>query len=126
MAKAETLNVDEALEQWEEILALPPEKQLKTVIEYQQSRRKHPETYAAVVALAQEAKQRGYGRWSINGAFEILRWQTHETTGDLGLQVNNTYRAYAARDLMLEHPELRGFFEVRKLKPRPGNWGHIT
>ena len=43
---------------------------------------------------------------------------------DNGLKVNNNYSSLAARDLMAEHPELEGFFELRARKPR-GTHGQI-
>jgi hypothetical protein len=118
-------NLEKRMDEWREILALPTELQPVTVRDYLLSRDKHPNVLPAVAELCLEAKRKGYKEWSVNGAFEILRWQSHLTTGDLGLQVNNTYRAYAARDLMLENPALWGFFEIRELKPRHDNWGHL-
>lgn len=113
------------MELWRENRLLPDDQQRKTVLAYFRSREEHPTVFPAVAELCLEAKRRGYRKWSVNGAFEILRWQSHQTTGDLGIKVNNTYRAYTSRDLMLEYPKLWNFLRIRQLKPREDNWGHI-
>ena len=46
------------------------------------------------------------------------------TTGETGLKVNNNYTAFAARDLMDQYPDLKGFFQLREQRPR-GNWGQL-
>jgi len=75
--------------------------------------------------MAFELKKLGYENYSINSLFEALRWETRHSTDDCGLKVNNNYRAFAARDLMEKYPSLKGFFRLRKQKPRPNNWGQI-
>jgi len=55
----------------------------------------------------------------------VMRWETRFTTGDLGLKCNNNHRAFAARDLMREYPELDGFFSLRQQGPQ-GHTRQIT
>ena len=57
--------------------------------------------------------------------FHVLRWETAATTGDLALKINNNYSALAARDLMAQHPDLDGFFELRVRKAH-GNHGQLS
>lgn len=73
--------------------------------------------------MSRDLKRCGHVRYSINSLFEALRWETRYSTGDLGFKMNNNHRAFAARDLMERYPDLKGFFHLRKQKPRPDNWG---
>ena len=92
---------------------------------WRECRSQNPRLMPALHELCHQAKARGYTNWSVGALFEVLRWQTALTTGDLGLKINNNHRALAARDLMAEYPELDGFFRTRERKPRPDNWGQI-
>lgn len=68
--------------------------------------------YVALRGLALRMKANGRQRWSINGAFEVLRWQyAMQTQGD-EYKLNNNHRAFYAR-LLMEDPALTGFFETR-------------
>lgn len=75
----------------------------------------NPHVYDALKTLSLVMRRRGRNRWSINGAFEVLRWQhALQTNGD-EFKLNNNYRAFYAR-LLMDEPELAGFFEVRECK----------
>lgn len=74
----------------------------------------NPQVYDQLRRFALEAVAKGTMRLSINLLFERLRWfTTVETQGD-PFKVNNTYRAWYARLLMQQEPELAGVFETRK------------
>ena len=90
----------------------------------EECKRKNPELIPQLANLAKELKSYGHKRYSIDGLFHILRWETRTSTGDLGFKVNNNHTAFAARELMEEYPELEGFFQLREQKPR-GNWGQV-
>ena len=89
------------------------------------SKEQHPEILPELARIAKELQAMGKQRYSINGLFEILRWETRHTTGDHGLKINNNHRAFASRDLMEQYPELAGFFKTRVQKPR-NSWGQIS
>lgn len=79
---------------------------------------KHPDVYEQLVDLCREWRRAGRGRWSIKGAFEVLRWQRHID----GLpdeheawKLNNNYHSRYARLLMEQNPDLEGLFELREL-----------
>jgi len=91
---------------------------------WQEVKRLNPALMPALVDLCRQAQRRGFTRWSADALFHVLRWETGITTGDCGLKINNNYTALAARDLMQEHPELDGMFELRIRKPR-GTAGQI-
>jgi hypothetical protein len=81
--------------------------------------RAHPEVYAAIVQLAREWRSRGRARWSINGAFEVLRWQRHLAglpDEREGFKLNNNYRSRYARLITDQESDLSDVFEMRALK----------
>jgi hypothetical protein len=90
----------------------------KLELQWQACKKRHPSLLSQLASLAKELKRAGHKRYSMDGLFHILRWETRATTGDLGLKINNNYTAFASRDLMKKYPELQGFFQTRKQKPR--------
>lgn len=73
----------------------------------------NPHVFREIVRLCRRAKERGHDRWSINGIFEVLRWQAIETDEEKPT-LNNNYRAFYARLVMDRCPDLAGFFEIRE------------
>ena len=96
----------------------------KLELQWQQCKRANPQLLPQLARLARELKSAGHSRYSMDGLFHILRWETRVTTGDLGLKINNNYTAFASRDLMDQYPDLKGFFKVREQKPR-NSYGQI-
>lgn len=78
--------------------------------------RANPGIYAMIVRLARQAKARGHGRWSINGIFEVLRWEIGVNTDEESPTLSNNYRSRYARLVMEQEPDLEGFFETRELR----------
>lgn len=77
---------------------------------------RNPKVYETLRRFALDAKWAGRDRLSINMLFERARWFTAvEGQGD-PFKLNNSYRAYYARLLMTQEPDLRGFFETRKAR----------
>jgi hypothetical protein len=68
--------------------------------------------YMALRRRALAAKEKGVKHYGIAALFEVLRFSALMTTGD-EWKLNNSYRAFYARKLMAEVPELDGFFEIR-------------
>ena len=97
----------------------------KLMRQWKECRRANPWVMPKLAEIAIEMKRAGHERWSINGVFEVFRWQTRHDMRDLGFKANNNHRALAARDLMVEYPELEGFFALRERKPRPDNFGQV-
>lgn len=75
----------------------------------------NPHVYAELVALAREARGRGVARLGIGMLFEVLRWRVALRTGGDEFKLNNNYRSYYARLVMLREPDLDGVFETRQL-----------
>lgn len=74
----------------------------------------NPQVYRELCRFARQALAAGRRRLSINLLFERLRWFTEiEAHGD-PFKVNNTFRAWYARLLMQQEPDLAGVFETRR------------
>ena len=93
--------------------------QHKLAARWEECKRDHPKLLHQLYEIALRAKRKGYQHWSMDAAFHVLRWETSITTGrNDGLKVNNNFSAFAARDLMKRYPDLEGFFQLRKQRPR--------
>lgn len=75
----------------------------------------NPHVYDELVKLARQARRRGVGRIGIGMLFEVLRWRVALRTGGDEFKLNNNYRSYYARLMMLREPDLAGVFETRQL-----------
>lgn len=73
----------------------------------------NPKICEALRRLALDMRRHGMSRWSINAAFEVLRWQVAITTNSADFKLNNDFRSLYARLLMDSDPLLDGFFETR-------------
>ena len=85
------------------------------MIEFTQYHKDNPHIWDAFKKVSIEAKSKGFDRFSANGIFEIIRWNTTLETRDK-YKVNNNYRPDYARKMMKDYPEFNGFFRVRTLK----------
>lgn len=82
---------------------------------FRQYHKDNPEVWALFVRFAQELKAAGVTRYSSQGIFHRIRWETVlKSKGDF--KVNNTFSPDYARKLMEEYPEFLGFFETRVLR----------
>ena len=75
--------------------------------------RANPSVWDALIAVCLRMRQAGMRRWSINAAFEVVRYDYTLRTRGEPWKLNNTHRAYYARWLMREVPALAGLFETR-------------
>ncbi|MDA0244936.1 MAG: hypothetical protein OT477_16085 [Chloroflexi bacterium] len=74
---------------------------------------RNPHVYQNLRKLALAARRAGQRRSGTKALFEILRYATLVTTGEV-FKLNNNFTAIYARMLMREEPELRGFFTLRE------------
>ena len=63
-----------------------------------------------------EAIKRGFKTYGSKGIFEIIRWTQAGDIKDDGFKLNNNYTSDYARKFMLEFPQHKGFFKLRKVK----------
>lgn len=75
----------------------------------------NPQVYAELVMLARRWRRRGRRKCGIGMLFEVLRWRSGMRTGGDDFRLNNNYRSYYARLIMLREPDLTGIFELREL-----------
>lgn len=76
--------------------------------------RDNPQVYDTLLRLAREwTRQTGGRKLGISALFERARWDLALATSDPDFKLNNSYRAYYARLLMHENPDLRGLFDLR-------------
>lgn len=74
----------------------------------------NPKVYIVLVRLAREwIRRTGRSKIGIGALFERTRWEIAITTSDPEFKLNNDFRAYYARLIMAEHPDLADLFEVR-------------
>lgn len=78
----------------------------------------HPEVYEELVSLSRIAKMAGR-QAGIKMVFEVLRWNRMIAgLPDPGedYKLNNNYHSRYARLIMRQEPDLKGFFETRRLR----------
>lgn len=76
----------------------------------------NPQVYRKLVELASEARGAGRKRIGINMLFEVVRWNhlVHTRSDDFAL--NNNYAPRYARIIEERNPELKGIFEMRRIR----------
>lgn len=75
----------------------------------------NPFVYDELVALARQGVRAGAHKLGIGMLFEVLRWNVALRTGGDEFKLNNNYRSYYARLIMVNEPDLVGVFETRQL-----------
>jgi hypothetical protein len=90
--------------------------QSKLEASFWQFHRANPEVYKTLADLAFQWKEIGGKRIGINALFERLRWEIAISTNEDDFKLNNNHRAFYARMLMENEPELAGLFALRKQK----------
>ena len=74
----------------------------------------NPRVYEVLVRLAREWVARfGSHKLGIATLYERTRWEISLATSDPDFKLNNNFRAYYARLIMLREPDLKGLFDLR-------------
>lgn len=75
----------------------------------------NPTVYSRLVAMARELKGKGVQHYGIAALWEVLRYQaiTTRDTDGMPFKLSNNHRAYYARLIHLQEPDLAGFFTTR-------------
>lgn len=78
---------------------------------------KHPWIYTMIVRRARRLRQAGFQRYSMRTIWETLRWMSDVKLkpGEDGLKLNDHYPPRYARLVMDSEPDLKEFFELRRL-----------
>lgn len=75
---------------------------------------KNPHVYELIKKIALDLKNRGHKKFGIAFIFERIRWLFAIQTSGEDFKLNNSYRAFYARKLMYEVPQLIDVFEIRE------------
>lgn len=71
--------------------------------------------YAEFVRILRQAKiQFGWEKWSIQGAAEVLRWETSLRTSGGDFKIANAHLAYYSRLIQMKEELLFGFMDVSR------------
>ena len=78
----------------------------------------NPWVYEELVLLARELVEVGHRKLGINMLWEVVRWKVYRATSDpsSSFKLNDHYPSRYARLISEQEPDLRGFFELRKLR----------
>lgn len=77
--------------------------------------RLNPHIMEEMIDVCLRLKNRsGRQHWSVNAAFEVVRYNASVSTNGRTYKLNNNHRSWYARQIMAREPELAGFFEVRR------------
>ena len=74
------------------------------------------QVYRDLVEICLEARKRGHDCWSMEAAYQIVRWTKRGYAlrkDSEGFKLNDHHRSLYARLIMENNPELAGFFELR-------------
>ena len=74
--------------------------------------RRNPAVYRFAVDVCRFMRRRRVLHYGIGAVWEIMRFKYLETHGDI-YKLNNNYRAFYARLIMSQEPDLVGFFTTR-------------
>lgn len=83
---------------------------------FEQFHQAHPEVLAYLVQLCYELRRRGRERYGIRGLWERARWHFHVERGEDEYVLNDHMHSRYARLIVQQHPDLAGFFEMRRLR----------
>jgi hypothetical protein len=73
----------------------------------------NPQVFDKLHAIALELNARGVKHAGIGALWERLRWLSWFETGGDRYRLNNSFRAWYARELMKRDPSLEGMFTIR-------------
>ena len=89
-----------------------PYSQLKA--DFEQFHENNPRVYEELLELAFRLHRAGRKRYGIGSLFEVLRWHRAIKTHGSDFKMSNNHRAFYARLIMENEPELEGFFQVNE------------
>jgi hypothetical protein len=83
---------------------------------FREFRTANPKVEVWLADRALELRARGRRRYSMSTLIQVARWESDLKANDPNstLKINNDFSPLYARLLMRQHPELHGFFELRK------------
>lgn len=74
----------------------------------------NPDVYTTLVRLAREwIRETGSRKIGVGALTEQARWNIAIETKSADFKINNDFRAFYARMIQADHPDLAGVFEIR-------------
>jgi len=103
--------------------ALPADPPVTISERFEEFHRENPHVYDALVRLARRfIEATGKRKLGAQRLIEIARWDLEiATQGAEEFEINNTFRAFYARLIMWQEPDLDGVFDLR-VAPEPDRW----
>jgi hypothetical protein len=74
----------------------------------------NPVVYEELLAVTRRVQDAGWAGWSVDAAYQVVRFSRITTRSADELKLNNDFRALYARLIMYRNPDLRGFFRIRR------------
>ncbi|MDQ3762220.1 MAG: hypothetical protein M3460_11195 [Actinomycetota bacterium] len=82
---------------------------------FEKFRQENPHFYVEIVALGRQYRRQTGRTCSIQGLMETVRANLEmKSRGSEEYKLNNDFGAYYARLIMLQEPDMEGFFELRR------------
>ena len=79
--------------------------------------RDNPEIYDLYVKYAFQLRDAGRENYGSKAIVERIRWHVNvETQSKDEFKINNNHTAYYARMVMMDYPELKGYFRIRSAR----------
>ena len=79
--------------------------------------RDNPEIYDLYVKYAFQLRDAGRENYGSKAIVERIRWHVNvETQSKDEFKINNNHTAYYARMVMIDYPELKGYFRLRSAR----------
>ncbi len=94
--------------------AVPGKSTAQMEQEFNAFHRKHPEVYAVLCRLARARLVNGRKHLGIGALYESCRYEVGLGDKASTPHLNNNHRAFYARLLMAQEPDLAGVFQLRK------------
>ena len=77
----------------------------------------NPEIYDLYVKYAFQLRDAGRENYGSKAIVERIRWHVNvETQSKDEFKINNNHTAYYARMVMMDYPELKGYFRIRSAR----------
>lgn len=76
----------------------------------------NPHILREIVRICLLVHSKGRRRWSMKGAFEVVRYNHDITTTGKTYKLSNNHTAYYARWVARDFPELKDFFLMKRVR----------
>lgn len=84
--------------------------------EFLQFHNANPHIYEIFKTLVSQTSRKGYQHFGCRSFIEKIRWEIILNGSDPDFKINNNHGPYYARLYMLDHPHMKGFFRIRKVR----------